>query len=147
MIGYFTWKKLSFSIYLYYGDIMDYKILEKTYDLVSEIKGTKEYKRLLELDKLIKTDSTLVTLIESFNNVKSKYEEVSKYGKYHPDLKRVQLELAKKKEEVYTHHIIKEYKQLEKDLQKRLDHISKEIADSVSSKIKHPNEIGLINKH
>lgn len=126
---------------------MENKILEKTYDLVNEIKDTKEYKRLIELDKMIKTDSELITLIESFNKVKMKYDEVTKYGKYHPDLKRVQLELSKKKEEVYTNVIIKEYKQLEKDLQKRLDHISSEIATSVSSKIKHPNEIGLINKH
>ena len=57
------------------------------------------------------------------------------------------VELAKQKEEVYTNPIIKEYKQLEKDLQNRLDQISKEIANCVSSKIKHPNEIGLINKH
>ena len=76
-----------------------------------------------------------------------KYEEVTQYGKYHPDLKRVQLELVEKKEEVFTNDVIKEYKQLEKDLQNRLDTISKEIANSVSSKIKHPNEIGLIGKH
>ena len=75
---------------------MENKILEKTYDLANEIKDSKEYKRLLELDKLIKTDSELISLIESFNNVKLKYDEVTKYGKYHPDLKRVQLELAKK---------------------------------------------------
>lgn len=147
MNGYFTWKKKPFSIYLYYGDIMESRILEKTYDLVDEIKQTKEYNRLLELDKLLKTDPALIGLIDSFNKIKGKYEEVSKYGKYHPDLKRVQLELAGQKEEVYTNPIIKEYKQLEKDLQNRLDQISKEIANSVSSKIKHPNEIGLINKH
>lgn len=138
---------MPFSIYLYYGDIMETIILEKTYDLVDEIKGTTEYKRLLELDAVLKTDPNLIALIESFQKVKEKYEETSKYGKYHPDLKGVQLELATIKEEVYTNAIIKEYKQLEKDLQNRLDKISKEIANCVSSKIKHPNEIGLINKH
>ena len=126
---------------------METKLLMKTYDLVDEIKGTKEYKRLVELDRVLKADTMMIELIESFDKVKVKYEEVSKYGKYHPDLKRVQLELAAKKEEVYTNPIIKEYKQLEKDLQNRLDQISKEIANCVSSKIKHPNEIGLINKH
>mgnify|MGYP001065730002 CR=1 FL=1 len=138
---------MSFSIYLYYGDIMNSKILEKTYELIDEIKQTNQYNRLLELDQKIKTDPDLVTLIESFNKIKLKYEEVTQYGKYHPDLKRVQLELVEKKEEVFTNDVIKEYKQLEKDLQNRLDTISKEIANSVSSKIKHPNEIGLIGKH
>jgi cell fate (sporulation/competence/biofilm development) regulator YlbF (YheA/YmcA/DUF963 family) len=138
---------MPFSIYLYCGDIMETRVLDKTYDLVEEIKQTKDYNRLLELDKILKTDPTLIVLIESFNRIKEKYDDVSKYGKYHPDLKSVQLELAKQKEEVYTNPIIKEYKQLEKDLQNRLDQISKEIANCVSSKIKHPNEIGLINKH
>lgn len=138
---------MSFSIYLYYGDIMNSKVLEKTYELVDEIKQTNQYIRLLELDQKIKSDPDLVILIQSFNKIKLKYEEVSQYGKYHPDLKRVKLELSKKKEEVFTNDIIKEYKQLEKDLQNRLDTISKEIANSVSSKIKHPNEIGLIGKH
>jgi len=126
---------------------MNSKILEKTYELIDEIKQTNQYNRLLELDQKIKTDPDLVTLIESFNKIKLKYEEVTQYGKYHPDLKRVQLELVEKKEEVFTNDVIKEYKQLEKDLQNRLDTISKEIANSVSSKIKHPNEIGLIGKH
>ena len=126
---------------------METRVLDKTYDLVEEIKQTKDYNRLLQLDKILKTDPTLIVLIESFNRIKEKYDDVSKYGKYHPDLKSVQLELAKQKEEVYTNPIIKEYKQLEKDLQNRLDQISKEIANCVSSKIKHPNEIGLINKH
>ncbi len=138
---------MSFSIYLYYGDIMNSKVLEKTYELVDEIKQTNQYIRLLELDQKIKSDPDLVILIQSFNKIKLKYEEVSQYGKYHPDLKRVKLELSKKKEEVFTNDVIKEYKQLEKDLQNRLDTISKEIANSVSSKIKHPNEIGLIGKH
>jgi cell fate (sporulation/competence/biofilm development) regulator YlbF (YheA/YmcA/DUF963 family) len=126
---------------------MNSKVLEKTYELVDEIKQTNQYIRLLELDQKIKSDPDLVILIQSFNEIKLKYEEVSQYGKYHPDLKRVKLELSKKKEEVFTNDIIKEYKQLEKDLQNRLDTISKEIANSVSSKIKHPNEIGLIGKH
>jgi cell fate (sporulation/competence/biofilm development) regulator YlbF (YheA/YmcA/DUF963 family) len=126
---------------------MNSKVLEKTYELVDEIKQTNQYIRLLELDQKIKSDPDLVILIQSFNKIKLKYEEVSQYGKYHPDLKRVKLELSKKKEEVFTNDVIKEYKQLEKDLQNRLDTISKEIANSVSSKIKHPNEIGLIGKH
>ena len=126
---------------------MDSKILEKTYELIDDIKSSDSYKRLIDLDSQIKTNPELVSLTGSFNKIKIKYDEVSKYGKYHPDLKTVQLELSSKKEEVFTNETIKEYKKLEKDLQNRLDHISKEIANSVSSKIKHPNEIGLIYKH
>ena len=126
---------------------MNNEIIDKTYDLIDEIKSEVTYKRLLELKKFIDTDEFLNELIKAFNKVKLTYEEVAKYGKYHPDLKKVQLELSSIKEELYSNVFIKEYKMLEKKLQSKLDEISSEIATSVSSKIKHPNEIGLINKH
>lgn len=123
------------------------KILDNTYKVIDEIKEKKSYKRLIELKSIINNDKDLNSLIQDFNKVKVKYEDVIKYGKYHPDLKKVQLELSKIKESLYSNVIIKEYKQLEKELQKTLDYVSSEIAKSVSTKIKHPNEIGLINKH
>jgi len=126
---------------------MNNEILDKTYSLVDEIKDSKEYKRMIELKTIIDNDNDLKELILAFNKIKAKYEEVQKYGKFHPDLKKTQMELSNKKESLYSHAIIKEYKELEKSLQKTLDNISKEIAKTVSDKIKHPNEIGLINKH
>jgi cell fate (sporulation/competence/biofilm development) regulator YlbF (YheA/YmcA/DUF963 family) len=42
---------------------------------------------------------------------------------------------------------VKEYKELEKTLQTSLDKVSREIATSISPRIKHPNELGLVNKH
>lgn len=126
---------------------MNSEILEKTYNLVDEIKSLKSYKRLKELHEFIKKDSSLNELIKSFDSIKNKYGEVTKYGKHHPDLKKVQIELSKKKEEVFGNPIIREYKSLEKGIQKKLDTISREIALNVSNKIKYPNELGLINKH
>jgi len=48
---------------------------------------------------------------------------------------------------VFTHDIIKEYKEKERELQKILNELSMDIAKSVSNKVKHPNEEGLIPKH
>lgn len=126
---------------------MNGKILENTYELVDEIKQEKSYLRLLELKSIIASNEDLKNLIATFNKVKIKYDDVIKYGKYHPDLKKVQQELSKTKEILYSNDIISEYKKVEKEIQKNLDLISSEIAKSVSNKIKHPNEIGLINKH
>ena len=122
-------------------------VLNKVYDLVDEIKSRKEYIRLLELKKIMENDPLIVNLINDFNKCKVKFEEVSKYGKHHPDLKKVQLELASIKTKVFTNEIIVEYKKLEKEIQKILDDVSRKIAQSVSPKIKYPNEMGLINKH
>ena len=122
-------------------------VINRVYDLVDEIKSKEEYKRLLELKKILDNDPLIKNLLDEFNKCKIKFEEVSKYGKYHPDLKKVQLELAEIKAEVFTNEIISEYKLLEKRIQKILDDVSRQIAQSVSPKIKFPNEMGLINKH
>ena len=126
---------------------MKEKILNAVYDLVDEIKGKKEYIRLLKLKKLMNSDETIIKLITDFNKAKNKYSEVSKYGKYHPDLKEVRITLAKTKEELFTNEIVGEYKKIEKEIQNLLDDVSRKIAKCISPKIKHPNEIGLINKH
>ena len=120
--------------------------MKAVYELVDEIKEKNEYKKLLKLKKIIDTDKQIIKLVEVFNKTKVKYNEVSKYGEHHPDLKEVRKELSISKEKLFTNEIIKEYKQLEKEIQNLLDDISRKIAKSVSPKIKHPNEIGLINK-
>jgi cell fate (sporulation/competence/biofilm development) regulator YlbF (YheA/YmcA/DUF963 family) len=121
--------------------------LEATYKLVDEIKENHKYKRLLELREKMEQDDGLKELIHTFKIQNEKYQEVKQYSNFHPDLNRVQLEFSKAKEALYSNEIIREYKNLEKELQALLDGISKEISSSVSKKIKHPNEIGLIQKH
>ncbi len=122
-------------------------VLNLVYDLVDEIKSKKEYLKLMELKKIMDSDPYIVDLLHRFNKSKTKFEEVSKYGKYHPDLKIVQIELAQVKTEVFTNKVIQKYKQMEKELQKVLDDASRQIAQGVSPDIKYPNDMGLINKH
>ncbi len=126
---------------------MNTDLINKTYDLVDEIKDTKTYKRLLELSGIIKKSDAISELIYEFNKDKTKLQEAQKYGKYHPDLKKIQLNLKDSKEKLYNNDIIKEYKSCEKEIQKILNGISKELANTISSKIKYPNELGLVNKH
>lgn len=125
---------------------MEEKLLNLAYELTDEIKESPSFIKLKELKKIIDQDVNLSELINKFNKVKIKYEEVSKYSKYHPDYEKVSKELIDIKKEVFTNTVIKEYKDLEKEIQKLLDKISRDIAQSISSKIKHPNEIGFIKK-
>lgn len=126
---------------------MKQEIIEKTYELVEEIKSQDSYKRILVLKKEIQKSPDIKQLIETFQTLNLKFEEVSKYGKYHPDLKVVQRDFSHAKTKLYTNSVVKEYKKLEKELQKDLNLISTEIAVAISSKIKHPNELGLVNKY
>lgn len=126
---------------------MNSELLQKTYELIDEIKSLKQYKRLKELSLIINQNQEIRTMIETFNKYKLKYEEASKYGSHHPDLKQIQINLKDAKEILYNNDIIKEYKDCEKQIQSILNNVSKEIAQTVSNKIKHPNEFGLVNKH
>lgn len=125
---------------------MKQEIFLKTYELIDEIKAVSEYQRLIELQSIIKIDEELSSLILEFKELNKKYEEVSKYGKYHPDLKDVQKRFSTKKIELYNHPLIKEYKQCEKKIELILTEVASKLATSVSKKIKHPNELGLIEK-
>lgn len=125
---------------------MEQKLLESIYDLTDEIKESDPYQRLLVLHELIEKDEELQKLIKIFNDVKHKYEEVSKHSHYHPDYDRIKKEMQTAKYNLYTNELIKEYKIHEKQIQKTLDDISRSIAKSVSDRLKAPNEIGLLKK-
>lgn len=125
---------------------MEEKLLNLAYELADEIKQSSSFLKLKEMKKIIGNDKYLTTLINDFNKIKIKYEEVSKYSKFHPDYETVKKQLVESKKELFLNETIKEYKQLEKQIQQVLDKVSRDIAQSVSFKIKHPNEIGFIKK-
>ena len=125
---------------------MKQEIIETTYELVDEMKSSVSYKRLLELHDIVENNGDIKVLVERFKKANAQYDEVKKYGGYHPDLKNVQRGFSEAKKTLYEHPIVAEYKQLEQLLQKQLDHISATIATSISTKIKHPNELGFMQK-
>lgn len=126
---------------------MNQELIMKTYDVIDEIKSSKTYKRMQILYNDINSNEMIIEFVKEFNKAKIKFEETSKYGKYHPDLKDAQKNLLVAKEKLYTNDIVKEYKACEKEIQSILNSISKDIAQAVSYKIKHPNDLGLVNKH
>ncbi|MFK5883297.1 MAG: YlbF family regulator [Candidatus Izemoplasma sp.] len=125
---------------------MEEKLLNLAYELADEIKKSSSFLKLKELKSEIKKDDYLNSLITNFNKIKLKYADVSQYSTYHPDYSKVKKQLVDSKKEVFLNETIKEYKNLEKEIQQLLDKVSRDIAQSVSFKIKHPNEIGFIKK-
>ncbi|MGL4948821.1 MAG: YlbF family regulator, partial [Anaeroplasmataceae bacterium] len=95
-----------------------YLIKDELDDLIESIKSSNEYKEFIFIkDKINKEYSNI---IKEFNDLKLKYEEVSKYSKYHPDLKNVQILFSNKKKELYSIIDIKEYFRLERILNNNL---------------------------
>jgi cell fate (sporulation/competence/biofilm development) regulator YlbF (YheA/YmcA/DUF963 family) len=88
--------------------------------------------------KILNLDQEAQNLIKRFVNIKERYEEVQRFGKYHPDYKEVNMGTRYLKREVDLHPSINGFKKAEKDLQELLDEISVLIGQSVSQYIKVP---------
>lgn len=76
--------------------------------------------------------------INRFASLKELYEEVQRFGKYHPDYKKVMLQIREVKREMDLDPLVAEFKLAENDLQSLLDEISMLIGGAVSKHIKVP---------
>lgn len=76
--------------------------------------------------------------INRFVSLKELYEEVQRFGKYHPDYKRVMIQIRESKREMDLDPIVTEFKYAENDLQGLLDEVSMLIGGAVSKHIKVP---------
>lgn len=111
-----------------------FELCDKSEKVAKEIIETSDFKELLTLKERISNE--IGDLVLNFNKAKEKYEEVTKYSKYHPDLKKRQLELVKAKETLYTNELVIRYKELERKIQKELNEVAHEIASSISANLK-----------
>ncbi|WP_042349054.1 YlbF family regulator [Bacillus massiliigorillae] len=92
---------------------------------------------LISLYKL-QNDAEAQSKIKAFTEMKERYEEVQRFGRYHPDYKYVNLETRTRKRDLDLHPTVAEFKVAENKFQETLDQISVIIARSVSTHIKTP---------
>lgn len=76
--------------------------------------------------------------INHFVSLKDLYEEVQRFGKYHPDYKRVMLQIRESKREMDLDSYVAEFRVAENNLQSLLDEISVQLGGAVSKHIKVP---------
>lgn len=76
--------------------------------------------------------------IRAFVQEKGLYEEVQRFGRYHPDYYKVMKNIRELKREMDMDPLVAEFKKAENDVQALLDEISMLIGHSVSQHIKVP---------
>lgn len=76
--------------------------------------------------------------IHRFAKLKDQYDEVQRFGKYHPDYNRVMSQIRESKREMDLDPLVAEFKLAENDLQNLLDEISILVGGAVSKHIKVP---------
>jgi cell fate (sporulation/competence/biofilm development) regulator YlbF (YheA/YmcA/DUF963 family) len=86
----------------------------------------------------LKSNKETQRKISRFVGLKELYEEVQRFGKYHPDYKKVMTQIREYKRDMDLDPLVAEFKIAENDLQNLLDEISIQIGGSVSEHVKVP---------
>ncbi|WP_430791412.1 YlbF family regulator [Virgibacillus flavescens] len=85
-------------------------------------------------------DKNSQKLIKDFADIKEHYEDVQRFGRYHPDYSVIMKKVRSIKREMDMDDKVAAFKIAERNLQKLLDEISTDVAMSVGDMIKAPKD-------
>ncbi|MFS0672326.1 YlbF family regulator [Ornithinibacillus sp. 179-J 7C1 HS] len=119
-------------------------ILDRSEVLGKMILESDVYEAFEEAKKDLYSDSEAQQLIKEFNAVKDQYEDVQRFGRYHPDYSEIMKLVRTKKRAMDLNDKVAAYKIAERNFQSLLDEISQYIAFSVSEQIKVPKDGGAL---
>lgn len=88
----------------------------------------------------LKNDEQAQRLIKAFNDIKVHYDDVQRFGRYHPDYNEIMKKVRSTKREMDLNEKVAKFKVAERNLQRFLDNISEIVARSVSEQIKVPKD-------
>lgn len=118
-----------------YADILDRA--ELLGDMVLQSDVMEDY---YNARQAMEDDDEAQQLIKAFNDIKSHYEDVQRFGRYHPDYNQIMKQVRSTKRAMDMHETVAAYKIAERNLQKLLDEISQYVAESISADIKAPKD-------
>lgn len=117
----------------------DVNILQESHDFSELILTSDVFNNYISIKKQVQHNSDTQEMLQHFQGLKEKYEEVQRFGKYHPDFRKITSEVREYKRKLDTYPLIAEYKESEKELESLLNEVCQIIAHSVSSEIKVPS--------
>ncbi|AEH48709.1 YlbF family regulator [Parageobacillus thermoglucosidasius] len=103
--------------------------------MIAQSEVAEEYRRC---SRRLREDRAAQDIIARFTKAKERYEEVQRFGKYHPDYRTVMKEVREAKRELDFHETIADFKKAENAMQQLLDEISMLIGKAVSDNVKVP---------
>jgi cell fate (sporulation/competence/biofilm development) regulator YlbF (YheA/YmcA/DUF963 family) len=86
----------------------------------------------------LKNNEAAQRKIRDFVSIKELYEDAERFGKYHPDYKRVMKQVRESKRDMDLDPVVAEFRVAENNLQSLLDEISVYLGGAVSKQIKVP---------
>lgn len=116
------------------------EILDGSEELGKMILNSDAAKAYNDARRAMEEDPEAQMLIQAFNDIKIQYEEVQRFGRYHPDYNEIMRNVRKAKREMDMNEYVAKFKIEERKLQQLLDDVSAVIAQSVSDQIKAPRD-------
>jgi len=127
---------------LEYSGILD--MSEELSDMILQSEVMEAYK---SARKTLQDNEEAQKLITAFNDIKEHYEDVQRFGRYHPDYNEIMKTVRSTKRKMDMNDAVAKYKIAERDIQRLLDEVSGYIALSVSDQIKAPVDGGALTEH
>ena len=113
-------------------------ILDNSEQLGQMVLQSEVMEDYIEKKTALDEDKEAQQLIKAFTNIKDHYDDIQRFGRYHPDYQEIMRNVRQSKRAMDMHHTVAEFKIAERNLQSLLDEISQYIAGSVSDQIKVP---------
>ena len=113
-------------------------LLEKADGIVDMLVASEAMEHYRACKDKLAHDEEALDLIRRFTKLREQYNEVQRFGKYHPDYNDVIKAMMNIKRDLDLNDTIAAYKKAEDDLESLLNEISKSIAYAVSESIKVP---------
>ncbi|MFZ4450268.1 YlbF family regulator [Salibacterium aidingense] len=113
-------------------------LLEESSQLGQIILQSDVFIEYLNARDRMENDNEAQRLITEFAEAKDKYEEVQRFGKYHPDYKTISKEVRSVKREMDMHDSVADFRRAERALEELLNEVCGEVAGIVSPTIKLP---------
>lgn len=120
-------------------------IIMQAYNVLDAFKQDPHYMTMKTLDKEI--EIKYQKEIERFKQAKLAYDDImATGGTYHPDYKEAAKKLSLTKTDLYQKPAVVRYVEAERKFQEIINTFLNEMTHAVSSHIKTPNKLGIVQK-
>ena len=113
------------------------EIIDKTYELVEDIKRSEIFLMYIKYKKLVESDKELNKILIKFKSAKEKFAEVYEYRNYYKGFEDIKKDYQKSKIELMNNKLYKNYKLYEKKVESYLNEIEFQLKKVVRIKEKH----------
>lgn len=116
------------------------ELLDQSEELSSIILKSSVMKEYRKAYTNLQNDNYAQQLIKEFNDMKEDYDDIQRFGTYHPDYRDIMRKVRRAKRKMDMHNQVAAFKVAERNLQSLLDDVSELIAHSVSVNVKVPKD-------